>query len=262
MAIKKHRLAREVIGLSQSHSTLSLALKNQAIDKGFTDLKRSLQNADLVILSTPVNTIIHLLSTIGPHLRRHCIVTDVGSTKLTIVNKAEKNLPPYVTFVGSHPLAGSEKKGAEYANPDLFQNSTCILTPTEKTHRGSIEKLKVFWTKLGTNVKVLTPEEHDKILTYISHLPHVVAYALIGAIPAEHLIYAAQGLKDTTRIASSSPQMWNDICMANNKNIVESIDEIVKNLSGIRKTLMSQNQQNLVDIFTKAKAKRDSLEQS
>ncbi len=262
MAIKKHNIVKEVVGISQKDSSLGHALKNNVIDHAATDLKSAVQNADLVILATPVKTIINLLSTIGPHLRRHCIVTDVGSTKASIVEAAQKFLPPHVLFVGSHPLAGSEKRGSAYATADLFEGAMCIMTPIEHTNRLAKEKVKHFWMNIGCTVKMLPPEEHDKIVAYISHLPHLVAYGLMGAIPQEYLEYAAQGFKDTTRVASSSPQMWNDICMVNKKNIVKSLDELVKNLAAYRKAIIGKDESGLMDHFEKAKVKRDSFEKN
>lgn len=261
MAVKKRRLAYEIVGLSLHHATLVYALKNRAIDRAFHDIHKAVHNADLVILATPVNTILQLLPTLGPHLKRGCIVTDVGSTKVSIVDTAEKKLPPHCYFVGSHPLAGSEKQGAAFANPDMFVQSSCIVTATEKTNRVAKEKMKAFWSQLGANVKFLTPAEHDKILAYISHLPHLLAYAMMGIIPAEFLEYASTGLKDTTRVAASSPHMWNDICMTNHKNILATLDELVKFLAVYRKSIIAKDEQGLIENFSKSKAKRDGITQ-
>lgn len=259
MAIKKNRVAQEVVGLSHRHTSLVYALKNNAIDKAFYDIKKAVEHADLVVMATPVNSIVTLLPTVARFLKRGCVVTDVGSTKAVIVETAEKNLTS-AFFVGSHPLAGSEKRGAEFASPDLFQNSLCIMTPNERTNRFAEERVRALWTRLGADVKTLAPPEHDKILAYISHLPHLVAYALMGAIPSEYLPYGAQGLKDTTRIASSSVHMWNDICMMNSKNVIHSLDELVKTLSLLRKYIIARDEQNLFETFRKAKAKRDTLD--
>jgi len=258
MAIKKHKLARQVVGFSQKHSSLVTAMQSKAIDVASHDLRKALHNADLVILSTPVNTIINLLPKISRYLRRGCIVTDVGSTKTLIVEAAEKHLPGGF-FIGSHPLAGSEKKGAGFASAELFDNSVCILTPTDKVNRGAKEKVQTFWTRLGTTVKVLSPEEHDKILAYISHLPHLLAYGLMGSIPPGYLEFAATGLKDTTRIASSSPQMWNDICLANAKPLLGAVDELVKNLAVLRKAISNREEKTLTEYFQKSKEKRDGI---
>ncbi len=261
LAIKKHSLAREVVGFTQSHSSLVYALNHGVIDHGFSDMKSAFNNADLVILATPVRTIMKLLPQIARLVRRRSIITDVGSTKASIVDAAERNLSDYAFFVGGHPLAGSEKKGANYANADLFQNSVCILTPTDKTNRMAREKMKYFWTRLGAQVKIFTPQEHDQVLAFISHLPHLTAYALIDSIPVESLGYASQGLKDTTRIAASNPQLWTDICLTNHKLIVDSIDQYVKNLSVLRKAILTKNEQAILEHFQRSKSKRDGLEQ-
>lgn len=259
MAIKKNGLADEVVGLSYRQSSLTTALKNNAIDKAFNDARKAVKGADLVILATPVKIIISMLSEISKHLKPGCIVTDVGSVKKIIIDVAEKTLPASVSFVGSHPLAGSEKSGAGNASAELFNNSLCIVTPTQKTRRGAKDRVKNFWIKLGITVSFLSPDEHDRILAYISHMPHLLAYALMDSIPPEYLRYASQGLKDTTRIASSSANMWMDICMANPKNILHSLDEVVKTLSTFRKFIIAKDEKNLVDYFRKSKTKRDGL---
>ncbi|MBF0522389.1 MAG: prephenate dehydrogenase [Candidatus Omnitrophica bacterium] len=259
LALKKHQLAREIVGLSQKQSTLVNAMKMKAIDIGFTDVRKAVNNADLVILSTPVEAIKKLLPAIAPHLKRGCIVTDMGSAKADIVEEAEKVLPQSVFFVGSHPMVGSEKKGVDFAQENLFENSLCLMTPTPKTHAQAKDRVTALWTKLGVRVKYLPPEEHDKILAYVSHLPHLVAFALMGTIPQEFLEFGASGLRDTTRVASSSPQMWHDICFLNSKNIVNSLDEFVKSLSELRKAIVDDDQNGLLTYFTKSKEKRDGL---
>jgi prephenate dehydrogenase len=256
-AIKKHKLAKEVVGLSQRHTSLIAALKNEAIDHAYHDVKKAVQDADLVVLATPVCIITGMLSMIGPHLKRGAIVTDVGSTKVSIVNAAQEHLPNHSHFVGSHPLAGSEKKGVYYANADLYQDAVCLMTPTEKTNHSAREKVKQFWTKIGCQVKLLSPEEHDKILAYVSHLPHALAFSLIHTIPTDFLLFGAAGLRDTTRIAASSPQMWQDIFMENRKNVLQAIDEMVKSLGEVRKAIAAQDDKFLLDFLKKVKHKKD-----
>lgn len=262
VALKKNHLAREVVGVSRRQAALNFAVKNKIIDHGTNNIVKSVENADLVVLATPIQTILSLLATLGPHLKRGCIVTDVGSTKTSIVNAAEKHLPNHVLFVGGHPLAGSEKKGVEFSDAALFNQSFCLLTPTDKTNRGALEKVTEVWTRLGSTVKSLSPDEHDLILAYTSHIPHLLAYGLIDAIPTNYLIYGATGLKDTTRIASSSPEVWNDICLQNAKNILKSLDEFVKVLALYRKAIVTGDEAALTEFFKKAKEKRDGLELS
>ena len=259
MAIKEQHLAREVMGVSRRQATLSYALRNKIVDKATSNITKSLENADLVILATPVKTIVTLLANIGKHLKRGCIVMDVGSTKSNIVETAHKHLPPHVSFVGAHPLAGSEKKGIEFSSAQLFDRSFCVVTPTSKTNKQAEEKIKTLWTKIGSKVKIISPGEHDKILAYTSHVPHLLAYSMIEAIPGKYLEYGSTGLKDTTRVASSNPQLWSDIAMENSKNVLNVLDEVVKTLSEYRRAISSQSDSVLTDKFKRSKSKRDAI---
>lgn len=259
MAIKKHQLAREVIGLSHRQTALAQAIQNKAIDVACLDVKKAIVNADLVVLAAPVDSIIKLFATINPYLKRGCIVTDVGSAKAKIVENAEKVLSAPAFFVGSHPLTGSEKKGVEHASADLFEGAACIMTPTDKTNQIARQKVKHFWTKLGMEVKILTPDAHDEILAYVSHLPHLLAYGLMACIPSQFLEYASQGLKDMSRLAVSSPQLWSDICMANSKNVLNALDRCVEHLAVFRKTVVGHDRKNLIHRFAEAQEKRNTL---
>jgi len=257
--IKTKKLAHEVVGVSQRQSTLTAAIKMNAVDKVYTDVKKAVVQSDFVVLATPISIINSLLMSIGPHLKRNCIITDVGSTKVSIVKMAQEYLPPSAFFVGSHPLAGSEKKGVQNADINLFQKSLCLMTPTDKTHKKSCDKVRRFWIAVGSKVKYLSPEEHDLILAYTSHAPHLIAYALMDIMPKQYFPFCGQGLKDTTRIAASTPQVWLDICMANSRNIIQVIDECVSQLSAIRKTISTKETKDLLKLLQEAKEKRDSL---
>jgi prephenate dehydrogenase len=259
LALKKHSLAQEVVGLSQKQSSLLDAVKYKAIDIAETDARAAFHHAELIVFATPVESILKLLPAFSPHIRRGCLITDLGSVKSEIVDVANKHLQTPAFFVGSHPLVGSEKQGVEFAKAELFEGANCIITPTDKTNSGARDRIKLLWSKLGSKVTSLTPEEHDEILSFTSHLPHVLAYGLVGALPEKSKEFVAQGFKDTTRIASSSPQMWNDICMNNSKNVIKALDELIKNLSIIRKAILNKDRETLIQIFTRAKEKRDGL---
>ncbi len=259
LALKKHGLASEIVGVSHRQVTLDQALQLKAIDEGLTDLPKAVANADLVVLAAPVQAILQQFALINPHLKRGCLVTDMGSVKSEIVERAESVLAQPGMFVGSHPLAGSEKKGVEFAYADLFANARCIMTPTAKTTPVAKEKIKFMWTKLGCQVEVLAPEDHDKILAHVSHLPHLLAYALVGSIAKEYLAHAPQGLKDSTRIAASSPQVWNDIFLTNPKNVINALDALVKDLALLRKAIIQRDQKVLLPYLERAKEKRDSI---
>jgi len=260
LAMKKFGLAKEVIGLSHRQSSLVQAINVKAIDAGYVDVKQAIRNADLVVLATPVSSIIKLLTTINPYLKRGCIVTDVGSSKAEIVDVSESVLTNPGLFIGGHPLSGSEKKGIEFASDSLFEGGSCILTPTNKTNQVAKEKVKYLWTKIGCKVSLLTPEEHDDALAYVSHLPHLLAFGLMESVPEKYLEYSTQGIKDLTRIAASPPKMWNDILLSNKKNVVKSLDEFVGRLAIFRKALIDRDQKTLNFHFTKAKEKRDGID--
>ena len=255
LAIKKKRLAKVVVGVSRHKKTLLLAKKIMAIDKGSQELN-IIKDADLVILATPVDTIINLAPKISALVKKDCIVSDVGSTKREIVSKLERIFPRYI---GSHPLAGSEKRGVVNANPSIIKGSLCILTPTKNTDKEALEKIKRLWSELGARVAFLAPDAHDKILSFVSHLPHLVAFSLIDIIPKEYLRLASSGLKDTTRIAASDSEIWCDIFLSNKKNILKSIGLFQNNLSRIKSAIQRKDKKLLNKIIKEAKKKRNSL---
>ena len=260
LAIKKKGLAKEIIGIGRHEASLREASAVGAIDENTMDLKKGVNGADLIVLATPVNAIVDVLEILGKEFRRNAIVTDIGSTKSTIVERAEKVLHHSVLFVGSHPLVGSEKKGPAHANATVYEGGMCVMTPTDKTNRLAKEKIKHFWSLLGCSVKMMDPQEHDESLAYISHLPHLAAFALMKAMPENCLELAPQGLKDTTRIAASDPEIWRDIALSNHRYILKAIDENVKALSAIRKAIVTRDQAALTDMFKQAKIKRERLD--
>ena len=259
LAIKKKGLARQVVGIGHHEASLKEAQKIGAIDEGALDFNKGILGADLIVLATPVNTILDFIEILGQEHRRGCIITDLGSTKAAIVERAEKVLHHSLLFVGSHPLVGSEKKGPEAANSQLYEGGVCIMTPTDKTNRLAREKVKQFWLQLGSSVKFMLPSEHDQVLAYISHLPHLTAFALMKAMPEEFLEHATQGLKDSTRIAASDPQVWKDIVLTNHKPILKALDEVVKVLAAMRRAIVARDQEALMDIFKQARSKREGL---
>lgn len=259
MAIKKEQLAREVVGYSRRHSSLQEALSKGAIDMAAHDLHQALDGSDFVVLATPVKSVIGLFSMMSRHLKRGALVMDVGSTKANIVSAAQRELPNHVSFVGAHPLAGSEKKGVAFASAELFQNSVCIMTPTSQTSPVAQERVKVFWTSIGASVKVLSPLEHDRYLAHISHLPHLLSYALMSATPDESFSLLTPSFREITRIASSDPELWADICMTNNRNILQALDSFTKVLSTYRKAIISKDHNLLLEGFKKAKTKKDAI---
>jgi prephenate dehydrogenase len=255
-AIKSKRLAAEVVGVSRRRKSLLLAKKSRAIDTGSQDI-RIIRGADLVILATPVGLIMNLAPQIAKIIGSQTIVTDVGSTKKEIVAKLSKIFPRYI---GSHPLAGSEKRGIAHAEAGLFKNSLCILTPHKNADCRAKIKLRVLWNKLGARVVFLSPSKHDEILSFISHLPHAAAFSLIGTVPQRYLSFASAGLKDTTRIAASDSVLWGDVFLSNRKNIVRSINLLQRNLSRLKAAIQRKDKVRLLKILREAKARRESLQ--
>ena len=253
--IKKKRLAHQIIGVSRHKNTLIRAIKGRVIDKGSQHLS-VIQGADLVVLATPVNTILNLAATISQFIKKDCIVTDVGSTKQAIVSKLSNIFPNYV---GSHPLAGSEKRGLTNAQADIFKDSLCILTPTKNTPPKVLKRIKDLWNQLGARVVVMNPDTHDRILSFVSHLPHSIAFSLISTVPDKYLKFAANGLKDTTRIALSDSRLWVDIFLSNRKNMLESIQSFQDKLSAVKSAIHKRNEKALIRILKKAKGKREVL---
>jgi prephenate dehydrogenase len=254
-AIKKKNLAGEVVGVSRHKKTLFLAKKLQAIDRGSQDLN-IIKGADLVILATPVETIINLAAKISPLLKKDCIVSDVGSTKQKIVSKLERIFPRYI---GTHPLAGSEKRGIVNACAGAFKDSLCILTPTRHTDKKALGELRRLWIKLGAKTVFLTPDTHDKILSFVSHLAHLAAFSLIGIMPGRYLKFASSGLRDTTRIAASDSALWADIFLSNQKNITRAVTCFQKNLGKIKSAINSRDKKLLIQILKEARVKREIL---
>lgn len=258
-ALREKKVAREVIGVSRRKEALEAAVRLGAIDHGTQDITQAVAGADLVVLAAPVNTIAALFELIAPHLRRGCIVTDVGSAKEAITFAAQAALQSPMMFVGSHPIAGSEKKGVEHASADLFEGSVCVMTPLDETHRGAVDRVRKLWTAVGANVKMMPAADHDKAMAYVSHLPHLVAYSLMSSIPDQYLSLSGSGLRDTTRVALSTPELWSDICMANSRNIVKVIDEFTADLSLLRRAVMESDEKALAAHFKKANSKRERL---
>lgn len=263
LAIKKKGLAKEIVGIGHRETSLREAADVGAIDEGTMDLKKGVNGADLIVLATPVSGILETLDILGKDFRRGgVIITDVGSTKAAIVERAEKVLHHSVLFVGSHPLVGSEKKGPTYASDQLYEGAACVMTPTERTNRLARDKIKHFWGQIGCQVKIMTPQEHDEVMGYVSHLPHLLAFALMKSIPDQFLEHGAQGLKDTTRIAASDPEIWRDIVLSNPKNVLKSIDETVRAVAAMRKAIVDKDREALAEMFKQAKAKRERMERS
>ncbi len=259
LAIKERQLTKEIVGVSRRQGTIRRAMSLGIVDRATLNVKNGVEGADFVILAAPVLKIIDLARRLSASLSNGAIVTDAGSTKKEIVQNLESILPAAVSFVGSHPLAGSEKFGLGYVDKDLFKGCYCILTRTASTNPVALARVKRFWTKLGMKVELMTPERHDRVISRLSHLPHAMAVALSNACGRSDLRLAAGGFKDTTRIASSRPELWKEIFLTNRKNITRDIRFLKKELSKIETALKRNSSKELLRLFSRAKAIRDSI---
>ena len=249
----------KVVGYTHRPSTRAKARRLAVATEVVDCLKSSVSKADIVILATPIATFEKTFSEIADTLPSGCIVTDVGSTKVLPHRWAAKKLPKRVHYVGSHPIAGSEQRGVEFARDDLFEGAMCILTTTKKTNRQAVQTLKKFWSKLGCSVKSMTPAEHDRIFANVSHLPHITAAALINANNNEELKFAGKGFMDTSRIASGPANIWADVLLTNANNTTKGIDKIIAELVKLKKAIKKENKREIEKLLEKARTKRAAL---
>lgn len=257
LGIKKRRLAKEVVGIFRRRSSLYKAKRGGIVDEGYLDYREALEDSDLVILATPIYKIIEIGKQIRDDFAPGSILMDVGSTKYEIVKELSKIYP---NFVGSHPLAGSEKRGCEHASADLFDSKTVIITPTKSTSKESLSRVKWLWEGLGAKVFMLDPRAHDKILSKVSHLPHLLMFCLLEAVGMEEIKFASSGFKDSTRIAASDPDLWIDVFKSNKPNLLRDIDKYIASLNKYKHALEKGNFGYLKKKIKLASIKRRQLE--
>lgn len=255
-AIRTNRVAKKIVGFFRNEQKRKWALRTRLVDEGYLSLEESIENSDLIILALPVKHIIQDLSKLHKVVPANTMIIDIGSTKASIVATADKQR---LNFLGTHPLAGSEKRGAEHSTETLFDNSLVILTPTKNTLPNTLKKINAFWKQLHAKIVTLTPQQHDAILSRTSHLPHIIAFSLINAIPKECLVYSASGLKDTTRVALSDPALWSDIFITNKKEILAGIASFEQELKKIKNALGKENSALLMRILEAAQQKRTTI---
>jgi prephenate dehydrogenase len=248
-----------VVGYAHRRSTRLRARQLAVATEIAEDIVTSVSRADLVIIATPVCTFEETFGAIADALPAGCIVTDVGSTKVLAHRWAAKRLPKTAHYVGSHPIAGSEQRGVEFARDDLFEKTTCILTATKKTNHKAMQTLRRLWSSLGCSVRLMTPVEHDRILANVSHLPHAVAVALTNACDREELKFSGQGFMDASRVASGPVNIWADVLLTNSVNTTKSIDKITAELAKLQTAIATQNRRQIEKLLEKARDKREAL---
>lgn len=255
LAAKKRGLARRVVGVGRDAGKLEHARRLGAIDDVSVSLHEAAATADCLLFCTPVDRIAEQINEAASHCRPDTILTDAGSTKANIVAAVAAD----VRFVGAHPLAGSEKKGVEYAHPDLFVQRWTVLTPTDHSPTDALASVQSFWQALGARVRLMTPEDHDQALALTSHLPHLLASALAGMLPDDWRELTATGFRDTTRVAAGDPEVWTPIFQHNRQAVLDSLDRLDDRLRGFRHALLNDDVAMIDQFLAQAKKVRDAL---
>jgi len=263
MAVKERGLTARVVTWSRRPESRAKCLNQSWCDAVFNTPEEAVAGSDLVVICTPVQTIVPLLEKIRPALAENALVTDVGSTKSLICREARSALEDHsATFLGAHPMAGSEQAGMEHAQADLFENAACILTPLDDAATATIAQLSAFWDALGMTVSSVSPETHDEIVAHVSHLPHLLASTLCGTLATQDHTWrnlAGAGLRDTTRVASGDPQLWKQILEQNSIEVLWAIEGFEKELHKLKSALLDQISPDVIAQLERGKAYRDQL---
>lgn len=262
LAMKKYKLCEYITGNGRRLENLQKAKEMKIIDSFEINPAKACDESDLILFATPVGSFLEIAEKIRGSLKSGAIVTDVGSVKGRLVNDMEALMPEGVSFVGGHPIAGSNRSGIETARAEIFMEAKCIITPTEKTSKSALDKVIFIWKTFGSIIELIDPEEHDRIYAAVSHLPHFIAYAImntVGDLDSSYLKYAGQGFMGTTRIASSSPELWRDICILNKENLLSIICIFKNNLERLSRYLRDSDSDSLEKEFIKARKLRESI---
>lgn len=263
-ALKKHNAVNRVIGYGRHTPSLIKAKELGVIDEFDKDLAHVVRAADVIVIATPLGCYEELLQNMKTHVKTDAIITDVGSVKGSVVDAAEKHLSDATRFVPGHPIAGTENSGVEASFAELFEAHRIILTPTTQTNIHALSIITAMWEMTGAEVVNMDVESHDQILAATSHLPHMLAYALVDCLASmedsdEIFCNAAGGFADFTRIASSSPEMWHDICYSNRKSLLSVLDKFDQHIDQIRQAIVNDDSESLLQIFQNAKQQRDQF---
>jgi prephenate dehydrogenase len=256
MALRSRRIAAHMVGVGRDQHSLDEAARRGAIDRGTTDFDSGVSEADLVIVCTPVNRIAEDVYRAALAAPADVLITDVGSSKRQIVETVERHARSSAAFVGAHPIAGSERRGAVHARPDLLEGRVCILTPTPRTPLERTREALCLWTALGCRVVEMSPVEHDEILAYTSHLPHAVAAALAGSVPPEWLPLAAGAYRDGTRVAAADTEIWAAIFRENRGPMLKALGTMQNCLDAFKYALMTDDEQAIRAWWEQARSRR------
>ena len=264
LALRKAGAVSEVVGFGRSAATLKQAQQLGIIDRIGSDLAAELGDADLVLLATPVGQMADIMARLAPHLGARTLITDGGSTKCDVVDYAHAHLGEHIArFIPAHPIAGAEQSGAAAARADLYQGKKVVLTPLPENSAESVVRARKAWELCGAVVSELKPEQHDEVFAAVSHLPHLLSFALVHDLAQREnrdllLSFAASGFRDFTRIAASSPEMWRDICMANRDALMREVKQYADELYVLFQALGNNDAAKLEEVFAEARKVRSN----
>jgi cyclohexadieny/prephenate dehydrogenase len=265
-AIRRGKLAKSISGHARSAETRERAMELGLADEMHATAADAVKGADLVILCTPVGTYAALASEIGPHLEAGAILTDVGSVKKCVIKDVGPHVPAGVHFIPGHPIAGTEHSGPDAGFASLFENRWSILTPVEGTDPDAVARLRAFWEACGSNVDIMDADHHDLVLAIVSHLPHLIAYNIVGTAAdleevtkSEVIKYSAGGFRDFTRIAASDPVMWRDVFLTNKDAVLEMLGRFSEDLSALQRAIRWGDGEMLEEFFTRTRSIRKGI---
>jgi cyclohexadieny/prephenate dehydrogenase len=265
-AAREQGLAKEIVTTARSAKTRARVMELGVVDRVVETNVEAVRDADLVILCIPVGACGAVAAEIAPHLKPGAVISDVGSVKASVVKDMAPHLPASAHFVPAHPVAGTENSGPDSGFAELFINRWCILTPPEGTDANAVEKLRAFWSAIGAKVEIMTPEHHDLVLAITSHLPHLIAYTIVGTADelaqvtsSEVIKFSAGGFRDFTRIAASDPTMWRDVFLANKEAVLEMLGTFNEDLSKLTRAIRRGDGEALFEHFTRTRAIRRGI---
>ena len=266
LAVKRFSNEIHLQGFAKSDLTVKTALSRGLVSEAYLDLSQINRDIDLVILATPLSSFASIVKEISPKLKDGCVITDTGSAKSKVIIEIEDILPESIHFVPGHPIAGTEMSGPEAGFADLFDNRWCVLTPSKRTNLDKLNDVKAFWENLGAMVEIMDPEYHDKVLAITSHIPHLIAYNIVGTAndlanvnKKEVVKYSAGGFRDFTRIAASDPIMWRDIFINNSDAVLEMLDYFSSDLDKLKAAIEDNDYEYLENFFKKTRNVRKNI---
>jgi cyclohexadieny/prephenate dehydrogenase len=264
--MKREDLAGEIVGCAQSQATRDKAIELGFVDRVEADAGKAVEGADLVVICTPLGTYKVLGKAIAPHLKKGAILSDVGSVKEAALRELGPLVPEGAHFVPAHPVAGTEHSGPEAGFDTLFEERWCVLTPAKGTSTQAVERIAELWRRAGSKIEIMDAAHHDKVMAITSHLPHLIAYTIVGTATdleesarAEVIKFSASGFRDFTRIAASDPVMWRDIFLNNQEAVLEMLGRFSEDLTALQRAIRWGDEEKLQDLFTRTRAIRRSI---